>query len=88
MYHLNNVVAIFFLIWPIWEARAEIRAGKKVPTWANSALVKVGIFWPPTAPNWKQFWKLPYLIQMQVSYITSDYIFFMLKNSNQAKIWL
>ena len=27
-----------FLIWPILEARAEIRAGKKVPTWANSAL--------------------------------------------------
>ena len=28
----------FFFISPILEARAEIRAGKKVPTWANSAL--------------------------------------------------
>ena len=33
-------MALFFLIWPILEARSEIREGKKVPTWANSALVK------------------------------------------------
>ena len=40
---ISHNISFDILLWlyfflPISEARAEIRAGKKVPTWANSAL--------------------------------------------------